>query len=94
MQKRILDEAVVTLKAHPEATIYVKGYCDAGGNADKNMKLSQERAATVAAYLQSRGVALSQLSVMGMGASHFVATNNTAEGRARNRRVELEPVEP
>jgi OOP family OmpA-OmpF porin len=54
--------------------------------------LSQERAATVAAYLQSKGVPLSQLVVIGMGGTHFVATNDTAKGRARNRRVELEPV--
>jgi len=91
-EKAILDEAAATLKAHPGARIYVKGYCDAAGSAEGNQKLSQERAATVAAYLESKGVALDQLIVMGMGASHFMAKNDTEEGRARNRRVELEPV--
>ena len=88
----ILDQAVETLKAHPNARIYVKGYCDAAGSPEKNVRLSQERAATVAAYLQSKGVPLSQLIVVGMGGTHFVATNDTEKGRARNRRVELEPV--
>ncbi len=91
-EKAILDQAAATLKAHPGARIYVKGYTDAAGSAEGNQKLSQERAATVAAYLESRGVALDQLIVMGMGASHFVAKNDTEQGRARNRRVELEPV--
>jgi len=91
-EKPILDEAATTLKAHPGARIYVKGYCDAAGDPERNQKLSQERAATVAAYLESKGVALDQLIVMGMGSSHFVAKNDTEEGRARNRRVELEPV--
>lgn len=88
----ILDDAVRTLKAHPEVRIYVKGYSDSRGSVELNQKLSQERAANVAAYLVSNGVALNQLIVMGMGATHPVATNATAAGRARNRRVELEPV--
>ena len=90
--RRILDLAVDTLKRHPHARIYVKGYSDSHGRPEVNQKLSQERAASVAAYLESRGVALSQLSVLGMGTTHPIATNNTAAGRAKNRRVELEPM--
>jgi len=88
----VLDEAARTLKAHPNVRIYVKGYSDARGNPQRNQKLSQERAATVAAYLMSKGVPLSQLIVLGMGSTHPIASNATAAGRALNRRVELEPV--
>jgi OOP family OmpA-OmpF porin len=88
----ILDLAVDTLRHHPNARIYVKGYSDSHGRPEVNQRLSQERAASVAAYLQSRGVPLSQLSVLGMGTTHPIATNATAAGRAKNRRVELEPM--
>ncbi len=92
LDELILDDAVRTLKAHPDVRIYVKGYSDSHGNARFNEKLSQERAASVAAYLVSNGVPLNQLIVLGMGSSHPVASNHTAAGRALNRRVELEPV--
>lgn len=89
----ILEDAVQTLKAHPDVRIYVKGFSDSRGNPDKNQKLSQERAAAVAAYLESRGIPLSQFTVLGMGSTHPIANNATAAGRAKNRRVELEPIE-
>jgi outer membrane protein OmpA-like peptidoglycan-associated protein len=89
---RILDVAADVLKAHPYTRIYIKGYSDSRGSARLNQKLSQERAATVAAYLESSGIPLSQFIVLGMGAAHPIATNATAAGRAKNRRVELEPV--
>lgn len=91
-QRRTLDAAVRTLKEHPELRIYVKGYSDSRGSAELNQKLSQERAASVAAYLASKGVPLSRMIVLGLGTSHPLATNATAAGRAMNRRVELEPV--
>ncbi len=91
-QKRTLQNAVYVLKEHPKLRIYVKGYTDSRGKARLNQKLSQERAATVAAYLISNGVPLKQLIVLGMGSTHPLAPNSTASGRAINRRVELEPV--
>src|SRR5262249_724612 len=91
-QEVILDQAVGALKAHPEIRIYVKGYCAAAGDPAKDQKLYQDGAATVAIYLTSRGVPLSRMIVIGMGASHFLAKNDTPAGRARNRWVELEPV--
>jgi outer membrane protein OmpA-like peptidoglycan-associated protein len=92
LDELILDDAVRTLKAHPNVRICVKGYSDLRGSARLNQRLSQERAASVAAYLVNNGVPLSQLVVLGMGSSHPVARNDTAAGRALNRRVELEPV--
>jgi OOP family OmpA-OmpF porin len=91
-QKRILDAAVTTLKRHPNVRIYVKGYSDSRGSAQLNQKLSQERAAGVAAYLASKGIPLSHMIVLGMGSTHPLASNATAAGRALNRRVELEPI--
>jgi OOP family OmpA-OmpF porin len=91
-QKRALDAAVDTLKQHPNLRIYVKGYSDSRGSAQLNQKLSQERAASVAAYLASKGIPLSQMIVVGMGSTHPLASNATAAGRALNRRVEFEPV--
>jgi OOP family OmpA-OmpF porin len=92
LDELILDDAVRTLKKRPDIRVYVKGYSDSHGSPRLNQKLSQERAASVAAYLVSNGVPLSQLIVLGMGSSHPVASNDTAAGRALNRRVELEPV--
>jgi OOP family OmpA-OmpF porin len=89
----ILEGAVQTLKTRPGVRVYVKGFSDSRGNPETNQKLSQERAAAVAAYLESRGIPLSQFSVLGMGSTHPIATNATAAGRAKNRRVELEPIE-
>ncbi len=89
----ILDEAAETLKAHPGLAVHADGYCDAIGTVAYNLKLSQRRAGAVAHYLEGKGIAASQLVPRGFGKTHFVAPNNTAEGRAQNRRVELVPIE-
>ena len=88
----ILDEAAEILSKHPDVTVDVNGYCDVIGSYRYNIKLSQRRAASVARYLEGRGIAASRLVTHGFGKTHFVATNRTAEGRAQNRRVELVPV--
>lgn len=67
----------------------VNGYTDITGNSTYNLHLSQERAKAVAKYLQDKGVAKQNLSTKGYGATDFVATNNTKEGRAQNRRVDI-----
>ncbi len=88
----ILDDAVEILKAHPDVNIDVNGYCDAIGGVEYNLKLSQRRAAAVATYLEDHGIALlSRLIPQGFGKTDFVASNDTDEGRAQNRRVELVP---
>ena len=88
----ILDEAAEILGKHPDVTVDVNGYCDIIGGYAYNMRLSDRRAASVAHYLESKGIAASRLVTHGYGKTHFVATNRTAEGRAQNRRVELVPV--
>jgi OmpA-OmpF porin, OOP family len=89
----ILDEAAATLKANPNVTINVNGYCDAIGSVEYNLKLSNERANSVVGYLIQQGIPPAQLIPQGYGKTDFVAPNDTAEGRAQNRRVELVPQE-
>jgi len=87
----ILDEAAEILKAHPDVNIYVDGYCDAIGGEEYNLKLSQRRADAVSMYLEDHGITASRLIPRGFGKTNFVASNDTDEGRAQNRRVELVP---
>ena len=89
----ILDEAAEILKAHSEVTIYDDGYCDAIGSEAYNLKLSQRRANSVAKYLAGQGIPGTRLIPRGFGKTDFVAPNDTDEGRAQNRRVELKPTE-
>src|SRR5690606_31470577 len=67
----------------------VEGHTDSKGSDKYNMTLSQKRAASVEAYLTSKGVPASILKSVGFGESLPITTNDTDEGRARNRRVEL-----
>lgn len=85
----ILDEAVHTLKIESGITVAVEGHTDSRGSDAYNDKLSKRRAQAVADYLAEHGIALSRLSVAGFGESHPVASNDTSDGRAQNRRVEL-----
>ncbi len=87
----VLDEAASTLKANPGVDIDVNGYCDAIGGEEYNVRLSDRRANAVVDYLIKDGIAESRLHPHGYGKTNFVATNDTAEGRAQNRRVELVP---
>jgi len=89
----ILDEAAEILKSHPDVTIYVDGYCDAIGSEEYNLKLSQRRADAVGRYLEEQGIPESRLIPRGFGKTNFVAANDTDEGRAQNRRVELNPTQ-
>lgn len=86
----ILDKAAAAIKKAPDGTkIEVGGHTDNTGKADANMKLSQERADAVAAKLKELGVADGVLSSKGYGQDKPVADNGSAEGRAKNRRIEF-----
>jgi outer membrane protein OmpA-like peptidoglycan-associated protein len=89
----VLDEDISMLKANPNASIEVNGYCDAIGSEEYNLRLSERRAKAVVDYLVNSGISPDQLSPHGYGKTNFVATNETEEGRAQNRRVELVPLE-
>jgi outer membrane protein len=87
--KVILDEVVENLKRLKFVSGTVIGHTDSSGSDAYNQKLSEQRAATVAKYLEDRGIAAGRLAVSGAGESEPVADNRTAEGRAQNRRVVL-----
>ena len=88
--KLILDEAAITINASPEISkIEVQAHTDYKGSGEANLKLSEKRAASVREYLVSRGVSENRLVAKGYGESMPIADNKTAEGRAKNRRVEL-----
>jgi OOP family OmpA-OmpF porin len=88
----VLDEAASTLKANPNVTVDVNGYCDAIGGVEYNLRLSDRRANAVVNYLVKDGIPESRLVPRGYGKTDFVAPNDTDEGRAQNRRVELLPL--
>ncbi len=88
--KLILDEAAITINASPEIQkIEVQAHTDYKGSGEANLKLSEQRASSVRDYLVSRGVSENRLVARGYGESLPIADNMTAEGRAKNRRVEL-----
>ena len=84
-----LDKVADTLVQYPQTTIDVIGHADSTGDAAYNQALSERRASSVASYLVSRGVLRDRLYVAGRGESQPIASNDTAEGRAKNRRVEV-----
>jgi len=88
----MLDEASDILKKNPELNVEIDGHTDSIGPADYNMKLSERRANAVMKYFISKGVAAEQLTIKGFGLTKPAAGNDTKEGRAKNRRVELTPV--
>ena len=87
--KPILDEAVQVLKQEGSVDIVVEGHTDSVGTDAYNLGLSRRRAETVRGYLVEHGIARSRITADGMGESKPVASNDTADGRAQNRRVEL-----
>lgn len=86
---RVLDDIVPQFQANPTIQFEVAGHTDNRGNATKNQMLSQARAQSVANYFISKGVDSKQLKVIGYGSSRPIGPNTSAEGRALNRRVEL-----
>jgi len=85
----VVAQVAAMLKADPKLRLTIEGHTDALGTADRNRALSAERAASFAAALTAQGIGADRLSSAGFGPDKPVATNDTSEGRARNRRVEL-----
>jgi outer membrane protein OmpA-like peptidoglycan-associated protein len=84
-----LDKLVKTFKDYPDTNLGIYGHTDSRGKLDFNMKLAQDRANSVKAYLVSQGVAENRFYTKGIGPAEPIADNETAEGRAKNRRVEF-----
>jgi outer membrane protein OmpA-like peptidoglycan-associated protein len=77
------------LKENPSVTVKVDGHTDNIGPAEYNKDLSERRAKSVADYIISKGVDANRVSTQGFGFSRPIASNKTAQGRAKNRRTEL-----
>jgi outer membrane protein OmpA-like peptidoglycan-associated protein len=85
----VLDSVAVVLNEYKSTLVTVAGYTDSTGTDQHNQALSEKRATTVALYLNSRGVSQERLAAIGHGEKQPVAGNDTSEGRAKNRRVEI-----
>ena len=84
-----LNNLANSFKQYNQNTIEIVGYTDSTGSRQHNMDLSQRRAQSVAGYLTAQGVDGTRLSTRGMGPDQPIASNSTADGRAQNRRVEV-----
>ncbi len=90
----ILDTFAQGLVKNPGARVTIIGHTDSTGTDAINNPLSVNRAASVRDYLTARGVPVGVIAIDGRGAREPIASNDTAEGRARNRRVEMFMAEP
>ncbi|MBE5313811.1 MAG: OmpA family protein [Xanthomonadales bacterium] len=84
-----LQKVIDLINANPGAPVLIEGHTDSQGSANLNQVLSQRRAEAVRDALIQKGVDGSRLRAVGLGKDRPVADNGTAEGRARNRRVEV-----
>jgi len=84
-----LQDAVSFLNANPAVRIAIEGHTDSQGADESNQQLSEVRAQAVLDYLVSEGIAAGRLESAGFGETRPVATNDTAEGRTQNRRIEF-----
>lgn len=87
--KANLDKLIEVFKEYPDTDLLVIGYTDNVGSQSYNKPLSEQRAQSVKDYLISKGIASSRLTSTGKGIEDPIADNSTAEGRAKNRRVEV-----
>ncbi len=85
-----LNSVAIVLRKFDKTLIDVNGHTDSTGSVAHNEALSERRAMSVASYLNSQGVDPRRVSALGFGPSQPVASNATAEGRAQNRRVEIQ----
>lgn len=85
----VLDDVARTLNNYPATYVDVVGHASSDGPEDYNQRLSEQRALSVADYLIGRQVLRDRLFVAGRGETQPIATNDTEQGRAQNRRVEI-----
>ncbi|MBN8566777.1 MAG: OmpA family protein [Flavobacteriales bacterium] len=87
--KTNLEKLVPVFQSYADTDIVIYGYTDSTGRLEFNQKLSEDRAASVRAYLVSKGLNAARFKTKGMGPNDPIATNDTQEGRSKNRRVEF-----
>ena len=92
--KKTLDDIAERMKVYKNVKIEINGYTDALGSSRSNAKISQKRAEAVMEYLESKGISPDRMTAKGYGEEkkYFIAPNDTAEGRQKNRRVEIVPI--
>ena len=90
--QRTLDQVADTLSQYNQTYIDVYGHTDSTGSDAYNQTLSEQRAGSVANYLESRGVQSARVGIRGYGETQPIASNETAAGQAANRRVEVKIV--
>lgn len=89
LAKANLDKLIPVFNEYSETNIDIFGYTDNTGTPEYNLKLSRERAEVVKSYLSSKGLNNNRLKTTGLGIADPIATNETAEGKSQNRRVEF-----
>ena len=87
--KANLDKLVPVFNQYPDTNIQIYGYTDSTGPADYNLTLSGQRAASVKAYLGTKGILSGRFTTTGLGIADPIASNETVDGRSQNRRVEF-----
>ena len=87
--QQTLTQVAARLKACPTAHVTVNGYTDNSGSEGINIPLSEQRAGTVADFLVAQGVTRDRVTPKGLGSMNPIATNDTPDGRAKNRRAEI-----
>ncbi len=85
----VLNSVAIVLKKYDKTLIDVTGHTDSTGSDATNQKLSMSRAQSVSAYLIGQGTSSQRFLINGAGESQPIASNDTADGRAQNRRVEI-----
>jgi OOP family OmpA-OmpF porin len=86
---KVLNTVVETLKAQSDSRVVVEGHTDNTGTPERNRELGLARAEAVKSYLVSKGIAAERITTVGFGSDKPVADNSTADGRAKNRRIEF-----
>lgn len=84
-----LDRLAALLKKHPDMRVFLAGYTDSSGDENQNRILSRRRAAAVAEYLAKQGIDRGRIIASGLGEANPIAPNDTADGRRKNRRIEV-----
>jgi outer membrane protein OmpA-like peptidoglycan-associated protein len=87
-----LRNFAAVLNRYPRTLVHITGHTDSRGSEESNLDLSLRRAQSVASELTAAGVSQTRLSTRGLGESQPIATNDTPEGRAQNRRVDINVV--
>lgn len=85
----LLEDVYRLLQMHPESTLFLEGHTDSSGDAVENIDLSYRRAEAVKQWLMKKGISEARIETEGFGDEMPIDTNDTPEGRSRNRRVEF-----